>query len=111
MNSTFHDELANYAATIVTAIGLVDNAGDELVGGSYQRLSVTWDNPDEGVIRPSDNLTFSVPANSTVAGWVGFDSAGGAVEYGGASLPLEVYDAAGTYTLLAASTGIVITTS
>lgn len=111
MNSTFHDELAAYSTSLITAIGLIDNEGDELVGGTYERLSVEWTNPEPGVIRPTENLTFRVPAGSTVAGWVGYDSAGGVTEYGGADLPLEVYDAEGTYTLLAASTGIVITTS
>ena len=110
MNAAFHDALAAYATTLITAIGLVSNDGEELVGEGYDRLSVEWTATAEGVIRPSGNLTFHIPPNSTVAGWVGYDSAAGTIAYGGAALPLEVYSEAGTYTLLAADTGIEIMT-
>lgn len=92
-------------ADVITHIGLVDDLGDELSGGSYARLPVTWTAPADGAIAPNGNLAFDVPAASTVAGWRGFSALTAGTDYGGADLDPEAFTNAGTYTLLAASTG------
>lgn len=110
MNGTFLDALATEAKSLITHIGLVDDQGDELTGGSpaYARQAVTWTGPDggDGLIRPNANLTFNVPGGSSVAGWRGYSASTEGTDYGGASLTQEDYTNQGTYTLLAASTGI-----
>lgn len=96
-------------ATTITHIGLIDDQGDELTGGSYARLAVTWAAPataDGGrVIRPTADLPFDVPASTTVAGWRGYSASTSGTNYGGADLDEEEFNAAGQYVLEAAGTG------
>jgi hypothetical protein len=111
MNSTYRNAIADHGASLITHIGLVDDDGDELSGGSYARIQLTggtaWTGASGGTIRPGGDLVFNVPASTTVAGWRGFDgSGGGAVNYGGQALTEEPFVEAGEYRLLAASTGI-----
>lgn len=93
-------------ATPITHIGLVNASGTELSGGTYARKAVTWAAAASGVKRPNANLVFDVPAGSTVGGWRGFTALTAGTNHGGADLTQETFVAAGTYTLLAASTGI-----
>ena len=111
MNETYRNAIADYGATLITYIGLVDESGTELSGGSpaYARQPVTWTVANDGVIRPTTNLTFDIPAGATVAGWRGYDALTDGTDYGGADLTQESYSGQGTYTLLAASTGILHT--
>lgn len=90
---------------VITHIGLVNGSGDELSGGSYARVAVTWAAASGGFRRPNANLTFNVPAG-VVAGWRGFTASSGGTNYGGEALTEETFAEAGQYTLLAASTGI-----
>lgn len=89
MNATYLDAIEVAAAaeggTLITHIGLFDS-GTELSGGSpaYARLAVAWTRTG-GVLRPSADLLFDVPA-STVDEWRGFDAATGGTDYGGAML-------------------------
>ena len=111
MNETYRNAIADYGAGLITYIGLVDESGIELSGGSpaYARQAVTWTVASDGVIRPTADLTFDIPAGTTVAGWRGYDALSGGTDYGGADLTQESYAGQGTYTLLAASTGILHT--
>lgn len=99
-------------ASTITHIGLVDDQGDELSGGSYARKSVSWASPasaDGGrVIRPTADLTFDVPAlanDGKVAGWRGFSASSNGTNYGGGDLTPEPYPNGGQYVLEAAGTG------
>ena len=111
MSDGYRNGVANAGGALITHIGLVDDDGDELVGGdpAYARQPVTWTVAPAsgvGVIRPDDDLVFDIPASTTVAGWRGFNALVAGDNLGGADLANEVYGAQGTYTLLAASTGI-----
>jgi len=106
MDTAYLDALATAGASLITHLGLVDDQGVELAGGDYARLAVTWTTPDDGLIRPTADLTFEVPAGATVAGWSGFSASTAGTRYGGAPLTREDYAGAGQYVLEAASTGI-----
>jgi hypothetical protein len=100
--------LATQGAAAITHIGLVDDVGAELTGGSpaYARKAVTWTAPSGGLIRPNADLEFDVPAGTTVGGWRGYSALTAGTDYGGEVLTNEAFAAQGTYTLLAASTSI-----
>ena len=108
MSETYRNLIADAGAVAITHIGLVDELDAELSGGSpaYARLAAGWAGASGGIIRPSADLTFNVPAGKTVAGWRGFSALTEGTNYGGADLVEETFAAAGQYKLLAASTGI-----
>lgn len=108
MNQAYRDLLAAAGRLAITHLGLVNGSGAELTGGfpAYVRQAVTWTLPSDGVIRPTSDLTFPVPAGATVAGWRGYSAFSGGTDYEGADLTPEGYAGQGTYTLLAAGTGI-----
>lgn len=106
MTSGYLNLIADYGATKITHIGLVDGSGVELSGGDYARKAVTWTSASNGTIRPNADLLFSVPAGATVAGWRGFTALAAGTNYGGANLTAESFTNAGEYKLLAAGTGI-----
>lgn len=107
MNAAYLNLIRDAGAAAITHIGLTDG-GVELSGGSpaYARKAVTWATPADGLIRPTANLVFDVPAGASVDGWQGYDAASGGTAYGVNALTLEDFAAQGTYTLLAAGTGI-----
>lgn len=107
MNAAFLDALALEADALITHIALFGN-GSEVTGGSpaYARLAVTWTAPSAGLIRPTANLVFDIPAGGVVDEWRGFTASSGGTDYGGAALTEETFAGQGTYTLLAASTDI-----
>lgn len=104
MNTAYLNFIANAGRAEITQIGLVDGSGTEIVGGSYARKAVTWTSAVDGLIRPTADLVFDVPAGATVAGWRGFSTGG--TNYGGSDLTSQAFATAGTYTLLSASTSI-----
>lgn len=108
MNETYRNLIANAGANVITHIGLVDQAGDELSGGSpaYARQPVSWTAAVDGFVSPTADLVFNVPANTTVAGWSGFSADMGGTPYGGEDLTQEHFNGQGEFTLLAAGTGI-----
>lgn len=90
-------ELATFGATLVVYVGLVDETGTELTGGSYARQACTA-TATGGNIRLAVDETFSVPAG-TVAGWRAWSASTAGVDYGGDPVTAEVYAAPGQYTL------------
>jgi hypothetical protein len=108
MNATYRNIVADAGAAVVTHIGLVDDAGVEINGGSYARQPVTWLSATDGVIRPDDDRVFNVPGSTKVGGWRGFDQLAhpGGTNFGGEDLDEEVFNNAGTFTLVASGTGI-----
>jgi len=108
MNSSYLNAIASHGASLITHIGLVDDLGAELSGGDYARQPVTWTTATNGIIRPSADLTFSVPAGATVAGWRGFSALTAGTEYGGASFETpETFANAGDFKQTALTTGII----
>lgn len=95
---------ATHVATLVVFVGLVDETGTELTGGSYARQACTASATGANVRLDADE-TFAVPAGATVAGWRGFSAVTAGTNYGGEDLTPEVYAAAGQYVLQASATG------
>ena len=116
MNDAYHNEIANAGSDLINYIGLVDEEGNEIttVGEIYSRQAVTWTSAPTGgiagLVRPTEDLVFGIPAGTTVGGWRGYsheDSATpGDTDYGGKTLDHETYANEGEYRLLAAETGI-----
>ena len=108
MTVGYRNAIGDHGGSLITHIGLVDETGTELAGGSpaYARKAVTWAAASAGIIRPTGNLVFDVPAGKTVGGWRGFTALSAGTNHGGQDLTQEVFAGQGTYTLLAASTGI-----
>ena len=108
MNATYLNAIRDHGQSLITHVGLVDDVGTEITGGSpaYARQAVTWTDDGDGVSRPSGNLVFDIPAGASVAEWRGYSASTAGTDYGGASLTQEDYTGQGTYTLLAASTTI-----
>ena len=101
MNATYRNALADYGASLITHIGLVNEFGTEISGGTpaYARLAVTWTTSADGLIRPDAHLTFDVPIGVTVAGWRGYSAVTGGTNYGGKALESTPFAAQGTYEL------------
>lgn len=106
MNTTYRNAIADHGGTLITHIALVDDVGTEISGGTYARQAVTWTASSDGTIRPSADLTFDIPAGSTVGGWRGYDALTAGTDYGGEDLTAETFANQGEYTLLSAGTGI-----
>lgn len=109
MTEAFKNYLLDTGIDVITYIALFDGAS-EISGGSpaYARKAVTWGDASGGVVRPTGDLTFDIPASATVDGWRGFTAGTGGTNYGGAALKSEVFAGQGQYKLLAASTGITL---
>lgn len=106
MNNTYLNAIGTHGATLITHIGLTNGAGTEISGGSYARQAVTWNVDADGDLTPTGDLTFNIPAGSTVGAWQGYSALTAGTAYGENDLTDEAYASAGTYTLLAASTAI-----
>ncbi len=104
MNNAYLEELATAGKALITHIALKDSTGTE-VGDA--RKAVTWGaNDGDGDFLMSGNLVFNMTKGDDVASWSGFSALTGGTEYGGAALTPVEFTNDGTYTLLAASTGI-----
>lgn len=111
MNTTYRNEIADHGAGLIAYIGLVNDVGVEISGGSYARQSVSWTAASDGTVRPTADLTFSIPAGTTVGGWRGYSAATAGTDYGGEDLTNESYTNEGEYKLIAAQTGILHTSA
>ena len=106
MNESYQNAIQNHGATLVPYIGLVNGSGVELSGGGYARKAANWTTASGGLIRPTADLVFDIPAGAVVAGWRGFTATTGGTNHGGATVTTATYTNAGTYTLRASLTGI-----
>lgn len=108
MTVGYRNSIADHGGGLITHIGLLDETGTEITGGTpaYARMAVTWTTADLGVIRPTADLTFDIPAATTVGGWAGFTALTSGTNYGGQDLTQEDFVGQGQYKLLAAGTGI-----
>ena len=109
MDTNYRNAIADHGAGLIPYIGLVDDTGTEITGGSYARQAITWTISVDGTIRPDANLVFDIPAGTTVAGWSGYSASTLGTDYGGETLAAESYTNAGEYELIAAETGILHT--
>lgn len=103
MNTTYLNAIANHGAGLITHIGLVDSNGDEVGDG---RKAVSWTSASDGLVRPTEDLVFTMSTGQDVAGWKGYNAETDGVSYGGASLGSVTFNNPGEYTLVAAQTGI-----
>jgi len=109
MNNTFRDALATHGTTLISHIELQAADDTPIASG---RQAVTWTGPDaNGIVRPDADLPFDTASGEEVAKWVGFSAATGGTNYGGDDLTTVNYNNDGTYTLLAAQTGIDVSVS
>ena len=108
MNVAYYNALRTHGQSLITHIGLVNEAGTEISGGSpaYARQAVTWAADGDGVMRPNANLTFDIPAGVTVGGWRGYSALTVGTDYGGAALTNQLFADQGEYTLVASATGV-----
>ena len=106
MNESYQNAIQTHGATLVPYIGLVNGSGVELSGGGYVRKAANWTTAAAGLIRPTADLVFNIPAGAVVAGWRGFTASTAGTNHGGAALTPATYTNAGTYTLTANLTGI-----
>ncbi len=118
MSIAYLNTIAQAGATAINYIGLVNQAGTELEGGSpaYARKAVHWTTPDEGTIRPyanaglTEDLLFNIPGGVTVGGWRGYShsasGASGDTDFGGKDLANESFTNQGEYRLIGAESGI-----
>lgn len=108
MTAAYRNSIGDYGGGLITHIGLCIVNATEISGGNpaYARKAVTWAASSGGIIRPNADLTFDIPASTTVAMWKGYGASSGGTALGGAALTNEVFSGQGTYKLLAASTGV-----
>lgn len=73
------------------------SGANELSGGAYARVAVTWNSASGGALDSSNQPLVNVPAGATVA-YVGlWDAASGGNFQDAKQVTSEVYSAAGTY--------------
>lgn len=106
MSTAYLNLTADAGRAAITHVGLVDETGTEISGGTYARQAVAWVAAVDGKIVPTADKTFNIPANKKVAGWRGYSALTNGTDYGGGALPEQPFASDGTYTLLAAQTYI-----
>jgi len=103
MNTDYLNEIADAGGAVATHIMLIDNSDTKI----DTLKAANWTAASNGTIRPGSDLTFSVPAGTTVKGWRAYDSEE-VTNYGGADFATpESFENDGEFTIIAASTGIV----
>jgi hypothetical protein len=107
MSNAYLNATADYGKTLITHIGLVNAGGVELNSAGYARKPLPgWTAAAAGLVRPTADMVFNVAAGDVVAAWRGYSALTGGTDYGGADVAQKTFANPGTYTLLAASTGI-----
>jgi len=87
------------------------DGSNEVSGGSYARQSVTWNSAASGEAALSSNISFSVPAGTTVSVVGIFATSTGTTIGGYATVTSEGFAGAGTYTVTASGTKLDINDS
>lgn len=103
MNNAYLNVVANAGRSAITHIGLLNGSGNE-VGAA--RKPVTWGSASNGDFVMTGNLVFDMQAGDNVSSWCGYTALTGGTAYGGQPVTPVTFSNDGTYTLLAASTGI-----
>ena len=105
-NATLYhrQQAAINTGNIATYIGLVDDGGNEIVGGdpAYARKPVTWTAPDgDAKIHPTESPLFDVPGGDTVvAGWRSYTALTHGEDLGGKTIsPSRTFAGQGTLLL------------
>ena len=103
--ASYLNAIANEGRGDLYQMGLRDQNGNELTGGSYARLSVSaanWTSPVNGDITLINDKVFQVPAGVTVAGWFITLVSTGLVGISGSLTP-ETFVNGGQYRFVAAN--------
>ena len=82
---------------------------DEVTGGSYARVAVTWGAASSGTKSNSADLTFQVPSGTTithVGGWTA--STSGTFRGGGALAASQEFATAGSYKIAAGDLDVTV---
>lgn len=89
----------------VTHVGLLDETGTELTGGTpaYARKAITWNPAANGALVASNQPVFDVPASKTIASVIFMSAVTGGTELARADIAQESYNNQGTYTLTSAT--------
>ncbi len=104
---------ASGVASAITHWGLVDTAGTELTGGAYARVARSA-TATGAVVNPNSDVAINVPAGATVGGVRAYTASSGGTNLGGWDYPSgagngrESFDAAGVYTVTAATSGYTV---
>lgn len=107
LNAAYITVVANAGAAAITHIGLVNASNVEISSVSYARQAVTWAAESSGLKAPTANLVFNMTAGDVVHGWQGYSAATAGTAYGVTAFSADsTYGVGGTFTVLAASTGI-----
>ena len=76
MTNDWKNAVLDVGSSLITRVGLLDESGVELSGGSYARQAISWEAASEGAIVPTGDVTFDVPSGSVVSK-VAYYSTGG----------------------------------
>lgn len=105
-NQPYLRAVAERGGSLLSYIGLLDDRGRELRIAPYHRQEASWIVQTDGRLDLAENLVFQVPGGSVVAAWRGYSSTRDEDGYLGASVPVERFNGAGEYTLLAQGTSV-----
>ena len=103
--ASYLNSIATAGRSILYQMGLVDDTGTELTGGTYARLDVSntnWSAPANGDITLLSDKVFEVPAGATVAGWFITLASTGLAGISGSLTP-ETFVNGGQYRFVAAN--------
>lgn len=77
MTSPLLNTIADYTASQITHIGLIDEFGVELSSMYYARQPVSWSPAVDGAIHLLSDVDFMVNIAASVKGWACYSSASG----------------------------------
>ena len=86
-------------ATVASHVGLLNEAGVEISGGTYARQSITWGGASAGAINATNQPVFDVPAGVTVGSIAIFSAVTAGTKYSESDVTNETYAGDGTYTV------------
>lgn len=109
MTSAYLNAIRDHGQSLITHVGLVDDAGVAIAG--LARQPVAWTDDGNGVSRlAADEVFPDIPAGESVGGWRGYSALTVGTDYGGDDFtPVTFGSDAGverTFTLLASLTTI-----
>lgn len=109
MTTAFLNSSATHNASQVPYVGLLNASQVELNNVGYVRLAANWLAADNGVVRPTSDLDFSLVTGVTVGYWAGFAAASGGSPLLIVPVPSFTAPTAYKFRLLASATGLVST--
>jgi hypothetical protein len=98
MEEAFLNQIADLGSTLLLWLSVANGGGqnNEL---AVDRRQVNWSPAVGGVANASNEVTFNIPAGSTVNHVQFWSAANGGTYYGSAAVTQEVFGGSGTYVL------------